>query len=372
MASLNNGYRASLLHMQRSELDRDQFCAQSGTPDPSRVGKRHAKITCPPVNGGHDPYIPQRPRMPKRRKAIAIMQEPICVLANAASGVKSGERIAELTAPLRKAGLRHEIRLIRKGAMVPDMARQARDDGFATVIAAGGDGTICGVATELAGSGIALGILPLGTFNFFARSLGLSNTPETAMAQLMTGQLRQVAAGEVNGKLFLNNASIGLYPALLEQREAAYAKWGRSRLAAYWSAIRTLATYDRPTRMWLNIDGRVHVRRSPMVFIAQNAFQLQEYGMQEGVDLIRQGRLAVYIAPELRRWQLLGFAIRMAMRMARPYRDFVLEGATEVQIETRRRRRTIARDGERQKMAAPFTFRLLPDTLTVIVPSDKI
>lgn len=296
------------------------------------------------------------------------MREPICVLANAGSGRKSGDRIEQLVAPLRDAGLKYEVRLIRKGADLPAAARQLKTAGFATVIAAGGDGTICCVATELAGTGIAIGILPLGTFNFFARSLGLENDPEAAIHQLLSGTEIQVAAGEVNGKLFLNNASLGLYPALLERREAAYAKWGRSRLAAYWSALRTLATYNRPSRMKLTVDGKVQVRRSPMVFIAQNAYQLEEYGMQEGVDLIRAGQLAVYIAPELRRWQLLGFALRMAVRMARPYRDFTLIGATAVQIETRSRRRTIARDGEREKMAAPFAFRRLPEVLTVIVP----
>ncbi|MDO9640216.1 MAG: diacylglycerol kinase family protein [Pseudotabrizicola sp.] len=296
------------------------------------------------------------------------MRDPICVLANAGSGRKSAARIGQLIAPLQAAGLAHEVRLIRKGAQIPAAARKAREDGFATIIAAGGDGTICSVATELAGSDIALGILPLGTFNFFARSLGLDTDPGSAMIQLLAGVETQVAAGEVNGKLFLNNASLGLYPALLERREAAYARWGRSRLAAYWSGLRVLATYNRPSRMTLTIDGVVQVRHSPMIFIAQNAYQLEEYGMHEGVDLIRKGQLAVYIAPELRRWQLLGFALRIAVRMARPYRDFTLIGAEALQIETRARRRTIARDGEREKMAAPFAFRTLPGALTVIVP----
>jgi diacylglycerol kinase family enzyme len=308
---------------------------------------------------------------PVQNPEAAFMREPVCVLANAGSGKKSAARIAQIVAPLAEAGVAHEIRLIRKGAQIPAAARKARSDGFATVIAAGGDGTICGVATELAESGIALGILPLGTFNFFARSLGLDPLPEAAMAQLMTGTERTVAAGEVNGKLFLNNASLGLYPALLERREAAYARWGRSRLTAYWSGVRTLLTYNRASRLGLTIDGTVQDWRSPMVFIAQNAFQLEEYGMQEGVDLIRSGQLAVYIAPEVRGWRLLGFALRMATRMARPYRDFTLVGGTDIQIATRSRSRTIARDGERERMIAPFGFRRVADVLTVIVPPEQ-
>lgn len=299
------------------------------------------------------------------------MREPVCVLANAGSGKKAARRIEDLVAPFRAAGLRPEVRLIRHGRQMPAAAQRARAEGFATIIAAGGDGTICTVATEIAGSGIALGILPLGTFNFFARSLGLPQTASEAAEALITAEEREVSAGEVNGKLFLNNASLGLYPALLEQREAAYARWGRSRLAAYWSALRTLVTYDRPSRLRVTIDGRTDHLRSPVVFVAHNAFQLEQYGLTDGVDLIRQGQFAVYMAPELRRWQLLGFAVKMALRTARPYRDFTLEGGRDIEIATRAPRRTIARDGEREKMKAPFRFRYLEGALSVLVPAGE-
>ncbi|MGA0542261.1 diacylglycerol/lipid kinase family protein [Neotabrizicola sp. VNH66] len=294
---------------------------------------------------------------------------PICVIANAGSGKKGAARIHALVEPLRAAGLNPEVRLIRHGARLTAEAERARNEGFATIVAAGGDGTVCAVAQALAGSEAVLGIIPLGTFNFFARSLGLPETAEAAVEALIHGQVESVAAAEVNGRLFLNNASLGLYPALLEKREKVYAKYGRSRWAAYWSALRTLTTYDRPSRLRIITDGRATHLRSPMVFVAQNAYQLEQYGLQDGVDLIRQGKLAVYVAPELRRWQVLGFSIRMFLRVARPYRDFTLEGATEVEIETRAPRRTIARDGEREKMQAPFRFRALPAALRVIVPS---
>ncbi|MGL4320572.1 MAG: diacylglycerol/lipid kinase family protein [Paracoccaceae bacterium] len=301
-----------------------------------------------------------------------MMKQPVCILVNAGAGKKNAARIAALLQPFHDAGLAPDVRVIDRGRNLPAEAAKAVQGGFRTIIAAGGDGTICTVATALAGTGIALGIVPLGTFNFFARSLGLPNDPAGAIAALLQGKERVVSAAEVNGKLYLNNASIGLYPALLQQREAAYSRWGRTRLAAYWSALRTLVTYDRPSRMRITIDGRTDHLRSPMVFVAQNAYQLEQYGMADGVALIREGKMAVYIAPELRRWQLLGFAIRMALRRAWPYRDFTLEAGTEMEIVTRSPRRTIARDGEREKMRAPFRFRLLKDALTVIVPQDSV
>lgn len=299
-----------------------------------------------------------------------MIEGPVAILANAGAGKKAAARMETLLQPFHDSGLHPDVHMIRNGKTLPAEAARIAKGGYRSVIAAGGDGTICTVATALAGSGIALGVIPMGTFNYFARSLGLPNDPEQAIAALLTGQLQTVSAGEVNGKLFLNNASLGLYPALLEQREAAYAKWGRSRLAAYWSALRTLATYDRPSRLRVTIDGKIDHLRSPMVFVAQSAFQLEESGL-EGADMIRDGKFAIYIAPELRRWQVLVFALKMALRAARPYRDFTLIAAEEMLVETRNRRRTIARDGEREKMQSPFHFRVLPDALTVIVPTDK-
>lgn len=299
-----------------------------------------------------------------------MIEGPVAILANAGAGKKAAARMETLLQPFHDSGLHPDVHLIRNGKTLPAEAARIAKGGYRSVIAAGGDGTICTVATALAGTGIALGVIPMGTFNYFARSLGLPNDPEQAIAALLTGQLQTVSAGEVNGKLFLNNASLGLYPALLEQREAAYAKWGRSRLAAYWSALRTLATYDRPSRLRVTFDGKIDHLRSPMVFVAQSAFQLEESGL-EGADMIRDGKFAIYIAPELRRWQVLVFALKMALRAARPYRDFTLIGADEMLVETRNRRRTIARDGEREKMQSPFHFRVLPDALTVIVPTEQ-
>jgi diacylglycerol kinase family enzyme len=294
------------------------------------------------------------------------MQGPVTFLANAGSG-RQARRIEPLLEPLAAAGLDPEFRVVRKSSALPFEARRARDRS-ATVIAAGGDGTITTVAEALAGSPCALGIVPLGTFNFFARSLGLPEDPRAAVAALVDGKPTAVDVAEVNGRLFLNNASLGLYPALLERREAAYARFGRSRLTAYWSALRLLCTYDRPSRLRITMDERATYLRSPMVFLARNAYQLEQYGMVEGAELIRQGKMALYIAPELRRWRLLLFALKMALRRAQPYRDFLLEGVQEVSIETRAQRRTIARDGERAKMRAPFQFRIRPGALRVIVP----
>ncbi|MBE2276859.1 MAG: NAD(+)/NADH kinase [Rhodobacteraceae bacterium] len=297
-----------------------------------------------------------------------MIAEPIAILANAGSGRRGAARIAELVRPFAAAGLGVEIRRIDRGHRLPDEARRLRDAGFGTVIAAGGDGTVTAVAQALAGTDTVLGVLPLGTFNFFARSIGLPPTPDAAAAALIGGRAQALDLAEVNGKVFLNNASLGLYPAMLADREQAYARWGRSRLAAYWSALRTLVTYDRSSDLRLTVDGRTARVRSPMVFVAANAYQLDQYGLEEGAEIVRQGRLALYIAKDAKGLKMLRFATRMVLRSARPWQEFLLSSGQEITIETRAPRRTVARDGERGRLSTPLHFRLRPGALKVIVP----
>jgi len=108
------------------------------------------------------------------------------------------------------------------------------------------------VASRLLGSGRFLGIVPMGAFNFFARSLDLPQSVDEAVDLIATGSPVTVTLGDVNGRIFINNASLGLYPAFLQQREDIYRRWGRSRLAAYWSVLVTLDRFRHPLTLRLD------------------------------------------------------------------------------------------------------------------------
>jgi len=296
------------------------------------------------------------------------MQGPVCIIANTGAGKKKAARLDALLGPMiERIGGHPEVRMIRQGEDIAAAARSARAGGFATIIAAGGDGTICAVAAELVGTDIAMGVLPLGTFNFFSRSLGFPEDPQEAVAALTEAEPRRIAVGEINGQIFLNNASLGLYPAILASREAIYSRWGRSRFAAYWSVIRTIAGFRRGSVMKVTIDGEARRSRAPMVFVAANGYQLDQFGLP-GSDCLDQGRFAVFLAPDCTRGELVRFAARLALRKARPETDFEMLCGSDIVIETRKPRRTIARDGERGKMTGPFRFRMLPGALKVLAP----
>lgn len=236
------------------------------------------------------------------------------------------------------------------------------------IVAAGGDGTICGVVQVVADTDHRLGILPLGTFNYFARGLGIPEDLDGALATLRSGRTAKVSIGEVNGDVFLNNASLGLYPSILETREKIYRKWGRSRMAAYWSVLVAIKNIYRPMTMKVTIDGRVESLKSPMVFVATSAFQLEHFGL-DGADAVRSGKFAVLLAPDCGRFGLVKRAFMVALRGVKRDRDFTLLTGEDVVIETKRKSNLVARDGERQRMDGPYHFRFRKDALTVIVPA---
>jgi diacylglycerol kinase family enzyme len=207
----------------------------------------------------------------------------------------------------------------------------------------------------------------LGTFNYFARSLGIPSAIEEAIAVLAQAHVRPVSVGEVNGRIFLNNASLGIYARVLRERERLYGSWGRSRFAAHLSVLSALARPRAPLFLRVTVDGATRRRRTPMVFVANDPFQLAEFGLA-GAECLAQERLALYVAPDCGRAALLALAMRLAFGRLRPERDFELLCGADIVVETKRRRRHVVRDGERERLSGPYRFRRRRDALRVLAP----
>ena len=292
------------------------------------------------------------------------------VIINAGSGKKSGDA--------KHTGLIDRIKWhdgVTIAQLTPDKnitehAAQSVAAGYGTIVAAGGDGTISGVCAALSGTKVKLGVVPLGTFNFFARSLGIPQDPDEAWDIISAGHSRTVSIGEINGKRVINNASIGAYATVLKVRENVYDRWGRSRLTASWSVIKALLTLYRSLRMRITVDGVTHDVRSPMAFAAVRPYQLEEYGLP-GAEIIRNGEMVVYLAPKGGRLNLLWTGLKVLQRNVQENEDYAILTGREIVIETFRRKRLIAWDGERSEMDDPFYLRMLQDELTVIVPGNE-
>lgn len=257
-----------------------------------------------------------------------------------------------------------------KGSAIPGTVRRALEDRPDVLLAYGGDGTQSAVAGALAGSGVMMGVLPGGTFNYFARELGVDASLDAALDTVLAGFTRGIDVGEVNGRVFLNNASFGVYPEILERREAVYRRWGRSRIAAYWSVFLALRDMRRPLHLTLTVDGASIDVYTPLAFAARSEFQLAHLGLA-GAEAVRDGHIALFLAKGLKPAELLAAALRLAFGRMSHGEDFDLLIADEILIESAQKSKLVAFDGEKERMQGPFRLSVRREALRVFVPAPE-
>src|SRR5690242_13341436 len=153
------------------------------------------------------------------------------VLNQAAGPGHANQVVQELEALFAPHGLQAHVLAASEGVGLVERAREAVRGGPPIVVAAGGDGTVNALASLLRGKPTALGILPLGTLNHFARDLGIPLELKDAAAVIAGGRTIDVDVGEVNGRTFVNNASLGLYPAIVQERRRRQRRNGHGK---YW------------------------------------------------------------------------------------------------------------------------------------------
>lgn len=296
------------------------------------------------------------------------MSARIAVIINSSAGTGCDTEWAEeLAGKFRASGLDPCVTLAHSGSAVIAAARSAVDDGLQMVVACGGDGTINAVASVLIGTGSALGVLPLGTLNHFARDMHIPPQLDLAVQAIVAGQRTTVDVGEVNGKYFLNNSSIGIYPDIVQEREHEQRRFGHSKwVAFFWASMKSLRRYPF-LDVQLNADGQTLTRRTPFVFVGNNAYTI------EGFDLgarktLRAGHLSLYVAQRSGRLALLGFALRALAGRLRQARDFDALATDRLVIATRHKRIRVSTDGEVTLMQTPLRYRILAGALHVIVP----
>ncbi|NDV00385.1 diacylglycerol/lipid kinase family protein [Pseudoroseicyclus tamaricis] len=301
------------------------------------------------------------------------MDSPFTLIANETSGKRDAERLHALRRMLQeRLGTEVRYRPFQNAEEIAGAAREAREEGKGTVFAAGGDGTLSCIADVLKGSGVAMAPLPMGTFNFFARGLDIPEGDEAAVDALAGGEVREFPVGEVNGRVFLNNASLGVYPAILRARETVYKNWGRSRLAAYWSVLKILAQPGHGMRLTVEVDGQRHDLHTPMVFVGSNPFQLRLFHL-DGAELPEDGKLAFYYGQNVGRFAMLRTAVWLGFKKARKDREFGMLAGHEITVTVpkKSKRLVVAMDGERFHFDPPVKMRLLDHSLLVVVPKSS-
>jgi diacylglycerol kinase family enzyme len=295
--------------------------------------------------------------------------ESIAVLLNSDAGTASGRpQIAtELAELFRALGREAEIIVLPHGQ---DPLEAARSAGARSTIvaAAGGDGTVCGVAAGLVDGPAALAVLPLGTLNHFARDLRIPLDLAKAVAVVAAGHTARIDAGVVNDRVFVNNSSIGIYPSIVDAREALRSQGHRKWPAMAIATFRVLRRY-RGVKVTIEIDGRRHTWRTPFVFVGNNEYTIDgsRLGSRERLD---EGVLFVYLAPRLRAIDLPLLLAKALAGRARQSGEFEIVRARELWIDKPRigRPQHVALDGEIRVMKTPLHYRTSAGALRVVVP----
>ncbi|MFH1813994.1 MAG: diacylglycerol kinase family protein [Pseudomonadota bacterium] len=303
---------------------------------------------------------------------LSSQAAPLFIVLNAASGSSdAAQSCATIAAVLTAAGRTHHILMVESGQTLPELARDAvaragAEQGI--VVAAGGDGTINTVAQAMLGSGLTFGVLPQGTFNYFSREHGIPADTEAAVRLLLDGEVRPVQVGRVNDRVFLVNASLGLYPALLENREEWKRQLGRSRLVAFWAGLLTLLREHRRLTLDIEHGGERRTIRTVTLFVGNNRLQLEQLGLPEAAELAR-GRLAGITLRPTGKLAMLWLLVRGALGRLGDADRVVNFSFRSINLSSRRRRHIkVATDGEVAWMNTPLHFEALPDALNLIVP----
>ena len=290
----------------------------------------------------------------------------VAIILNPGSGRGNGDELAaRLIQLFAMAGREATVLVAGPGRSVARLARRAVEDGCRIAVAAGGDGTVNAVASAVAGTDIPLAILPLGTLNHFAKDLDIPLDLEPAVRLVTQGVRRQVDVGEVNGTVFVNNSSIGVYPRIVALRSRWHASGRGKWVAALWASLTILRR--RPFMgVRIRTAEETLLRRTPFVFVGNNEYRMA--GIHAGSRAsLTGGRLAVYVMHAERRRSLLLLGWRVLVRGVDRVPELELFPVEEAVIETRRRI-GVALDGEVRAMTPPLTYRIRPLALTVIAP----
>lgn len=256
--------------------------------------------------------------------------------------------------------------MLAEGEDAAELAGRAAEGGAPALGIAGGDGSLAAVAGVALERDRPFVVVPFGTRNHFARDLGLDADDPLAALGAFQGQERQVDVGVVDGVVFLNNVSLGIYASFVHDPR----RKTRNRLVA---ALRMLpAAFGRsrqPLSLVFDVDGSREERQALIVLAANNDYggsSLAELGTRDRLD---EGRLHVYVLEPLGRAAfvaLLGKAAQGRPDEAEGLEEWACERIT---IDARRSRVHAAIDGEPAVLAPPVELEVRPRALRVLTPA---
>jgi diacylglycerol kinase family enzyme len=292
------------------------------------------------------------------------------VVLNASAGSIGGSgtspTVTRVQEAFLKSGLKAEIVAIRPESFLA-AARRAAASNADVVVIGGGDGTLSSGAAALVGSPKSLGILPLGTLNHFAKDVGIPLDLDRAVETIERGHVMEVDVGEVNGRIFLNNSSIGLYPAAVAQREELRHGGHGGKWPAMFNACVDVFRRFPLLEAKVKLEDRTLALTTPFIFVGNNRYEMSLFALGTRANL-QGGELSLYLTRNTGRVGILRLALRALLGRLEQDRDFQSFALPEIEIRTRRRSVRVTLDGEVMRMSSPIRYVLRPRALRVLIP----
>lgn len=313
----------------------------------------------------------------KAREYGSIGQAPLFVVLNAGSGhTETKLQRATIERALTRAGRQVQLAIVDDASKLDAIALNNVEQAAASggiIVAAGGDGTINAVARRAVNSNCPFGVLPQGTFNYFGRAHGIPEDLDSAIEALLGGTPHPVQVGLVNDRVFLVNASIGLYPKILEEREQDKAQFGRSRLVALLSMLRTALGAHQFLRIRIELDGARHKLRTPTLFVGNNPLQMEQRGIKPLKSALETGKLAAMAPKSVSRLRMVWLLLRGAAGRLGGAPDLFAFSFKRIVVKPislygKRRRIKVATDGEVCMLDTPLEIRVLEGQLLLLKP----
>lgn len=299
-------------------------------------------------------------------------EAPFFIVLNAGSGSRDAlDTETTIRTILTAAGRRHDILRSDNPQQLPQFAQRAvqlAQQHQGIVVAAGGDGTINTVVQAVLKSGCPFGVLPQGTFNYFGRSYRIPAETADSTRALLDASVQPVQVGLLNDRVFLINASLGLYPKILEDREAYKRQFGRHRLVAVWSATMTLLRAHRQLLLSLEHAGETRVIRTATLVVGNNLLQLEQLGIADAA-VVEQGQLVAIVLRSMSTLGLYWLMVRSALGQLGSANNVEIFPFERLTIRPYRRRRIkVALDGEVIWLKTPLVFQVASTPLQLLVP----
>ena len=245
--------------------------------------------------------------------------------------------------------------------------QQYQDHGV--IVAAGGDGTLNAVASQLLFQDIPMGIIPLGTFNYVARVLNIPIDIMAAAEVIATGVTRKTHVAKINQHIYLNNASLGLYPLFIKKRELYNQRLGRFPLHAYTSGLDVLIRDRKELKLEIEVDDKRYPVKTPLLFFGNNQLQLADMNLKIA-KCAALGEVAGVILAKVDKLTLFRTLFQLIRGQLDKAADVYSFSGHEVNVYSKKSHLTVAIDGEIVEIKTPLKCYVEKYALSIMVPHD--